>query len=76
MFEKVREIIADKLNISQDDIKRETSFADDLGVDSMELFDVIVGIEEEYNVEIPSEVLDGLHTVEDVINYVSSTLAA
>lgn len=69
MLEKMKEIIAEQLNVDESEIELETSFKDDLGADSLDLFELVMSLEEEYDVEIPSEDLGELNTVEDVINY-------
>ena len=69
MFEKIREIIAEQLSCSEDEVKMETSFKDDLGADSLDLFELVMALEEEYEVEFPAEDLSGVSTVEDVINF-------
>ena len=69
MLEKIREIIADQLNIEADTITEETAFKEDLGVDSLELFEIVMAFEEAYGIEIPSEDLEGLTTVGSVMNY-------
>lgn len=69
MFEKVAEIIKEQLNIGEVEINPETSFKDDLEVDSLDLFELVMALEEEYGVEIPSEDLEQLTTVGTVIEY-------
>ena len=69
MLEKIREIIADQLNIEADTITEETAFKEDLGVDSLDLFEIVMAFEEAYGIEIPSEELEGLTTVGSVMNY-------
>lgn len=69
MLEKMKEIIAEQLSVDESEIELETSFKDDLGADSLDLFELVMSLEEEYDIEIPSEDLNDLETVEDVINY-------
>ena len=69
MLEKIREIIADQLNIEADTITEETAFKEDLGEDSLDLFEIVMAFEEAYGIEIPSEDLEGLTTVGSVMNY-------
>ena len=69
MLEKMKEIIADQLNVEADEITEATSFKDDLGADSLDLFERVMALEEEYNVEIPSEDLENLTTVGAVMDY-------
>lgn len=72
MFEKVTEIIKEQLNIGEVEINPETSFKDDLEVDSLDLFELVMALEEEYGVEIPSEDLEQLTTVGAVIEYLKN----
>ena len=69
--EKVFEIIAEQLGISREELSKDTSLSDDLGADSLDLFQIIMGLEEEFNIEIPTEDVEGIHTVSDVITYLS-----
>lgn len=69
MLDKVREIIAEQLNVDPADITAETSFKDDLGADSLDLFELVMAFEEEYGVEIPAEELENVTTVGAVIEY-------
>ncbi|NLL93240.1 MAG: acyl carrier protein [Clostridiales bacterium] len=69
MFEKIKEIVAEQLSCNADDISMETNFKDDLGADSLDLFELVMALEEEYDVEIPSDDLNEINTVEEVINY-------
>ena len=68
MLEKMKEIIAEQLSVDESEIALGTSFKDDLGADSLDLFELVMALEEEYDVEIPSDDLTELNTVEDVIN--------
>ena len=72
MLEKIKEITVENLGISADEITENTSFKDDLGVDSLDLFELVMALEEEFNVEIPAEDLETLVTVGDVINYINA----
>lgn len=69
MEEKIIGIIAEQLSANEEEINMETSFADDLGADSLDLFELVSALEEEYEVEIPSEDLESLSTVGDVVEY-------
>ena len=68
MLEKMKEIIADQLSVSEDEVTLEASFKEDLDADSLDLFELVMALEEEYDVEIPSDDLAELNTVGDVIN--------
>lgn len=69
MLEKLKEIIADQLNVDAASITAESRFKEDLGADSLDLFELVMSLEEEYDVEIPSEDLEKILTVGDVIKY-------
>lgn len=69
MLERVKEIIEEQLNLENVDITEETKFKEDLGADSLDLFELVMAFEEEYEVNIPSEELEKLSTVGDVIRY-------
>lgn len=72
MFEKVKEIIEEKLNADGMDITEDTSFKDDLNADSLDLFEMVMALEDEFNIEIPSEDLEQLLTVGDVLEYLKN----
>ncbi|MBQ1489333.1 MAG: acyl carrier protein [Lachnospiraceae bacterium] len=70
MYEKIKAIMMEQLNIEEDDITEDTSFKDDLGLDSLDLFELAMAIEEEFGVEIPQEDLEGIVTVGDAVEYI------
>lgn len=72
MLEKMKEIIAEQLNLDAAEIKPETSFKDDLGADSLDLFEVVMSLEEEYDIEIPPEEVSNLNTVAEVMDYLKA----
>lgn len=69
MLEKLKEVIEEKLNAEGMEITEETSFKDDLNADSLDLFELVMALEDEFGIEIPSEDLERLGTVGDVLNY-------
>lgn len=69
MLEKIRAIIVKQLNVDGSIITEETSFKDDLGADSLDLFELVMAFEEEFGAEMPQDDLDGITTVGDVIEY-------
>lgn len=69
MLEKMKELIGDQLGIDGEEITAESKFKDDLGADSLDLFELVMALEDEYSVEIPAEDLQNMATVGDVINY-------
>lgn len=70
MLEKIKEMVADSLGVNIDTISEGSSFKEDLGADSLDLFELVMALEEEYGVEIPTEDLEKIVTVQDVINYI------
>ena len=67
MLERVKEIILERLNLGEMKITEDTNFKDDLGADSLDLFELVMAFEEEYGIEIPTEELEGIETVGDII---------
>ncbi|MBD8048881.1 MAG: acyl carrier protein [Clostridium argentinense] len=72
MFEKIRERIAEQLSIEEDEIKMESSFIDDLGADSLDIVELIMALEEEFDIEIPDEDAEKISTVGDVVEYIKA----
>ena len=72
MLEKMRPIIAEQLNVQEPEIKENTKLKEDLGADSLDLFELVMALEEEFDVEIPTEDLEKLSTVQDVADYVEA----
>ena len=67
MLEKIKALLAEELGVNEDEITEATSFKEDLGADSLDLFELVTNLEEEYNIEIPAEELENLTTVGKVI---------
>ena len=72
MFDKVKAIFEEQLGVSQDEMQLDTNFKDDLGVDSLDLYEILMKMEDEFDVEIPAEELEDVATFEDVLNYLKS----
>lgn len=72
IFDKIKEIIADKLSLDADEITMESSFADDLGADSLDIVELIMALEDEFDMEIPDEEAEKISTVSDVVEYIKS----
>jgi acyl carrier protein len=70
IFEKVKERISDILGVESDDITMESSFVDDLGADSLDLVELIMALEEEFEIEIPDEEAEKIQSVSDVVEYI------
>ena len=73
-FEKLQAIIADVLNVPKDDITPETTFVDDLGADSLDIFQIIIGIEEEFDIEIDNEEAEKITTVQDAVEQIKKAV--
>ena len=71
MLEKLREIVAEQLSVEEDESNMETSFRDDLGADSLDLYELAEMLKDEYSVEIPEEEVGNLLTVGDVIRFLA-----
>lgn len=72
IFEKVKEIIVEQLGVEEDEIALESSFIDDLGADSLDIVELIMAFEEEFELEIPDEEAEKIQTVSDVVEYIKS----
>lgn len=72
MLEKITELLAENLGVAEEEITMESSFQEDLGADSLDLFELISSLEDEFEIEIPTEELENLNTVGDVVNYIES----
>ncbi len=75
LLEKIKEIVADQLDVNQEEIAPESSFVDDLGADSLDLTELIMAMEDEFGLEIDDEEAQELRTVQDVINYIEKNKA-
>ncbi len=73
-FEKLKQIIAEVLNVDADEIAMETTFVDDLGADSLDIFQIIMGIEEEFDIEIQNEEAEKIVTVADAVEQIKNAL--
>ncbi|MCI8804794.1 MAG: acyl carrier protein [Clostridiales bacterium] len=69
-FEKVKEIIAEQMSISEDEITMETSFTDDLGADSLDIFQIISELEENFDIEFENDDAENVKTVGDAVEYI------
>ena len=72
MFEKLKPMIAEQLSIEESEINLTSSFKNDLGADSLDLFEMVMEIEDQFDIEIPTEELENMDTVEDIIKHLKS----
>ena len=73
-LEKLKKIIVEVLNVDEDEISEDTTFIDDLGADSLDIFQIIMGIEEEFDIEIPTEEAEKISTVGDAVEQSKNAL--
>lgn len=69
-FEKVRDIVVEQLGVEPDEVSIDSTFIDDLGADSLDIVELIMAFEEEFNIEIPDEAAEKIKTVQDVVTYI------
>ena len=72
MFEKMKELIAEQLNCPAEEIKMESSFKEDLGADSLDVVDLLMSIEDEFEIEIPDTEIENMKTVGDLVKYIEA----
>ncbi len=72
VFEKIRAILAEQLDIDENDITMESNIAEDLGADSLDVVDLIMSIEDEFEIEVPDDQVENIKTVGDVVNYIEN----
>ncbi|MCI7493305.1 MAG: acyl carrier protein [Lachnobacterium sp.] len=73
-FEKLRDIIVEVLNVDESEVKMDSTFVDDLGADSLDVFQIIMGLEEEFDIEIPNEEAEKIVTVGDAVEQIKNAV--
>ena len=73
-FEKLQKIIAEVLNLSEEELRLDSTFVDDLGADSLDVFQIIMGIEEEFDIEIDNEEAEKITTVQDAVDQIKKAV--
>ncbi len=73
-FEKIKKVVAEVLNVDPEEITMETKFTDDLGADSLDLYQIVMGLEEEFDIEFPAEEAENIKTVEEAVNLIKNAL--
>jgi acyl carrier protein len=71
---KLKSIIAEVLNVDPEEVTLETTFVDDLGADSLDVFQIIMGIEEEFDIEVPADVAENIKTVEEAVELIKNAM--
>lgn len=74
VYEKIKDIISEQFNIDEDDITMETSFRKDLDADSIDLVELIMSLEDEFDLEVEDEEVENINTVEDAVDYINNIL--
>ena len=74
VFDKLKSVIAEVLNVDPNEITMDSTFADDLGADSLDVFQIIMGIEEVFDIEVPAESAENVTTVEDAVNLINDAI--
>lgn len=74
IFDEVREILADQLDINIEDIEMTSDLTDDLGADSLDAIDIVMSVEDQYSIEVPDEVIKSMKTVEDIVAFIESNI--
>lgn len=75
-FEKIRDIIVEVLNVDANEVTMDSTFIDDLGADSLDVFQIIMGLEEEFDIEIPNEAAEKIVTVGDAVEQIKAAMNA
>ncbi|MEG2412048.1 MAG: acyl carrier protein [Clostridium sp.] len=70
VLERVKQVVAKQLSVEVEELNITASFTDDLGIDSLEIFEIVMSLEEEFDIEIPNEDIEDIKTVEDISNYI------
>lgn len=74
IFDEVKEILADQLDINADDIEMTSDLMDDLGADSLDAIDVVMSVEDQYSIEVPDEIIKSIKTVEDIVSFIEANI--
>lgn len=74
VFEKVRSILMEQLDLEEDQIHMDSVISDDLGADSLDVVDLVMSLEDEFDTEIPDEAIEGIRTVGDVVHFIEENL--
>ncbi len=74
VYEKVRQIICDQLDLEEDVVTMEANILDDLGADSLDVVDLVMSLEEEFDIEIPDEQVENIKTVGDIVKYIEAEI--
>ncbi len=74
VFEKVKEILCDQLDVDAKDVTMEASITEDLGADSLDIVDLVMSLEDEFDIEVPDEEVESIKTVGDIVRYIEQSV--
>jgi acyl carrier protein len=75
IFDEVKEVVVEQLNVSPDEVKEDSKFADDLGADSLDVVELVMSLEEKFDIEIPDDEAENIETVADAIKFIENAKA-
>ena len=74
VFEKLKEILAEQLDVDADSITKDSMLIEDLGADSLDAIDIVMSVEDEFKIEVPDEIIENIETVVDMLNYIENNI--
>ena len=74
IFEEIKDILAEQLDLDPETIELSSSLANDLGADSIDAIDIVISLEDQYGIEVPDSVIENMKTVEDIVNFVEANI--
>ena len=74
IFDDVKDILVDQLDVNADDIEMSSNLMDDLGADSLDAIDIVMTLEDQYSIEVPDEIIKNMKTVEDIVSYIENNI--
>lgn len=74
VFEKLKEILAEQLDVDENSITTDSMLIEDLGADSLDAIDIVMSIEDEFKIEVPDEIIEKIETVGDMLNYIENNI--
>ncbi len=72
LFDDIKEVVVEQLSVSPDEVKEDSKFVEDLGADSLDVVELVMALEEKFDIEIPDDEAEKIQTVKDVIDYIES----
>ncbi|MGN1122958.1 MAG: acyl carrier protein [Eubacterium sp.] len=74
VFEKIRQLLSEQLDIDENEITPDSLIVDDLGADSLDAIDIVMSVEDEYKIEVPDEIIEKIESVSDIVNFVENNI--